>query len=171
MGEWRQAGTAAQQYPRVSAQVPVRVSTVDPEPDPISGNLFYRSVEATTANLSRGGAFVYSWEPLAAGRRVVIEIDLPDEDAGPRSRAGTKTLQLIGQVVWTRRQLQPIRADGQDAQPGYGLEFTGDAKPELERLDRYLQSIEPDRATAGPPSAAAGSGRSGTTTPSQPYDP
>ncbi len=71
MGQWRQAERGPQRFPRVATAVPVRVSTVDPETDPNDGKLFFRSSEETTANLSRGGAFVRSWEPLAAGRRVV----------------------------------------------------------------------------------------------------
>lgn len=80
MGEWRTAKTSEQLYPRVSASVEVRVSTIDPEIDPNTGKYFFRSAEETTANLSTGGAFVRSWEPLEAGRRVLVEFSLPNGD-------------------------------------------------------------------------------------------
>lgn len=128
MGQWRQAKAVPQKHPRVSTRVPVRVSTVDPERDPDTGELFYRSAQETTANLSRGGAFVRSWEPLAAGRRVVVEIELPD----------APNLQLVAQVAWTRRQLRP-GATGVQQEPGYGVEFTGGSRDELARLDRFLE--------------------------------
>ena len=143
MGQWRQPKTGSQRFPRVSAHVPVRVSTVDPESDPDTGKLFYRSVEETTANLSRGGAFVHSWEPLAAGRRVVVEIDLPEHP----DRCTAQNLQLVGRVAWTRRRLQPSRTVLDEA-PGYGIAFLGGSKAELARLDRYLEAIEPERPKA-----------------------
>ncbi len=58
--------------------MPVRISTVDPEIDPDTAQFpSSAATEATTANLSRGGVFVHSWEPLAAGRRVIVALDLP----------------------------------------------------------------------------------------------
>ncbi|HPG28467.1 MAG TPA: PilZ domain-containing protein, partial [Myxococcota bacterium] len=86
--------------------------------------LFFRSAEETTANLSRGGAFVRSWEPLAAGRRVVVTIDLSRDEE----------LQLVGRVVWTRRRLGP----GQDEAPGYGVEFLQPTAAERSALDALL---------------------------------
>jgi Tfp pilus assembly protein PilZ len=133
MGQWRQAKTESQRFPRFSAHVPVRVSTIDPEHDPDTGDLFYRSTEESTANLSRGGAFVHSWEPLAAGRKVVIEITLP----------GGPSLQLVGQVAWTRRKLQPAQRS-RHAEPGYGVEFKGGSKAELATLERVLEGIAPE---------------------------
>jgi hypothetical protein len=115
----------------VSTSVGVRVSTIDPEVDPSSGKLFFRSAEETTANLSHSGAFVSSMEPLAAGRRVLVEFDLP--------RWGR--LQLVARVVWTQRELRAERPSALDA-PGFGVEFTGATRAELARIDRYLESLE-----------------------------
>ena len=131
MGQWRQAKAGLQKFPRVATAVPVRVSTVDAETDPATGRTFFRSAEETTANLSRGGAYLKSWEPLASGRRVVITIDLPDEGE----------LQLVGRVVWTRRALRQNTA-GELEPAGYGVEFVGGSRTELEALDRYLSRIE-----------------------------
>jgi hypothetical protein len=129
MGQWRQAQTGTQRYTRVRASVPVRISTVDAERDPDTGKLFFRSTETTTANLSRGGAYVHSWEPLAAGRSVVMSIDLPSG----------QEIQVVARVAWTRRELR--QADSQELQtPGYGLEFIGGTSAELAALDAFLSS-------------------------------
>jgi hypothetical protein len=154
MGQWRRAGPGPQKHPRISARVPARISTVHPELDPDTGDSFYRIVEETTADLSRGGAFVESWEPLHSGRQVLVEIDLPD---GP-------PLQIVARVAWTRRQLcgDALRRIGRDSSfeasrrqaneaggaltgpgPGYGLEFIGGSKADLARLDAHLKSIQP----------------------------
>jgi len=155
MGQWRRAGTGPQKYPRLSTRVAVRISTVHPESDPETGDPFYRIVEETTANLSRGGAFVESWEPLESGRKVLVEIDLPD-DGSP--------LQIVARVAWTRRQLcadslRRIRDDSSieasppqahasglartGSVPGYGLEFIAGSRADLARLDVHLRSSLP----------------------------
>ncbi len=137
MGEWRQPNTCIQRFPRITATVTVRISTVDPETDPSTGKIFFRSAEETTANLSQGGAYVRSWEPLEAGRRLVVDLELPE----------SRRLQLVARVAWTQRQL---RSDppGELDSPGYGIEFSGAARMELARLERYLDSLEsPDEAS------------------------
>lgn len=140
MGQWRQAQTGLQKFPRVATSVPVRISTVDAEIDPATGRSFFRSAEETTANLSRGGAYVKSWEPLAAGRRVVLTIELPDEGE----------LQLVGRVVWTRRTLRPNKV-GEIEPAGYGIEFVGGSRSELEALGHYLTGLAPRAATTKAP--------------------
>jgi hypothetical protein len=138
MGQWRQAHTGLQRHPRVVTSVPIRISTVDPEVDPNTGKLFFRSAEETTANLSRGGAYLRSWEPLEAGRRVVVTIEL----------ASGRELQLTGRVVWTRRELRRLPTRGVEA-PGYGIEFLGSSRRELDRLDRLIEILDqPSNATA-----------------------
>ncbi len=126
---WRQPRTALQKFPRWETCVPVRISTVDPEIDPDTAVPFYRATEATTANLSRGGVFVHSWEPLAAGRRVIVALDLP---------AGGE-IQLVGQVVWTRRKLTP-RAAGPVEAPGYGIEFVAQSRAEQAAIQQVLDA-------------------------------
>lgn len=140
MSGWRQARPTTQQFPRRPACVPVRISTIDAETDPDSGASFFRSTEATTANLSRGGAFVHSWEPLAAGRRVIVALDLP---------AGGE-IQLVGHVVWTRRRL--ARRDRRSLEtPGYGIEFDRVSRADQAALQQILDT------TGSTPSAPAAS--------------
>jgi Tfp pilus assembly protein PilZ len=133
MSGWRTPRTAPQKFPRQATCVAVRVSTVDPEIDPDSGVSFFRSTEATTANLSRGGAFVHSWEPLAAGRRVIVALDLP---------IGGE-LALVGRVVWTRRKLTPRSGEPVEA-PGYGIEFVGGSRADQAAIQRILDEATPD---------------------------
>lgn len=111
--------------------VPVRIATVDPEVDPTTGKSFFRNAEETTANLSKGGAYLRSWEPLGTGRRVIVTIDVPD----------SKQLQLSARVVWTRRELRPSPTDTLE-QPGYGVEFYGTSTQELACLERLIDRLE-----------------------------
>ncbi len=138
MGQWRQPQTKLQKYPRVSTAIPIRISTVDAEIDPTTGRTFFRSAEETTANLSCGGAYVRSWEPLAADRRVILSLDVPKQ--GER-------LELLGRVVWTRRELQPQGRNGREP-TGYGVEFIGGSAAELAALGRHLNALKPRFASS-----------------------
>ena len=140
MGQWRQANTGTQRYQRVVTAVPVRVSTVDPESDPTTGDLFFRSSEETTANLSRGGAYLRSWEPLDVGRRVVVTITPP--------AAGE--FQLNARVVWTRRQLRP-GPGGELEEAGYAVEFYGISIREVVLLDRLMDGLSNPSRSANTP--------------------
>ena len=150
MSGWRQQKTASQKFPRSATCVPVRIATVDPEVDPDTGIPFFRNTEATTANLSRGGAFVHSWEPLAAGRRVIVSLDLPSGGE----------LQLVGRVVWTRRKLAP-HARGAAEEPGYGLAFDGGSRAEQAAIQQILDAAVPtaSEAAATPSPAYPAAGR------------
>lgn len=136
MGQWRQAPAGLQKFPRIATAIPIRIATVDAETDPSTRRTFFRSAEETTANLSRGGACVRSWEPLAAGRTVVITLDLPSE------RGEAQELQLVGEVVWTRRGVRPSKSGALEP-ASYGVEFVGGSRAELEALDRFLSGLEP----------------------------
>jgi hypothetical protein len=138
MGQWRKANIGQQKFSRVATAVPVRVATVDAEIDPDSGKAFFRNAKETTANLSRGGAYVRSWEPLAAGRRVVVTIATSD----------SQELQLVGRVVWTRREIKPGGRDGIQT-PGYGIEFDGSGTSALADLGRYLDGLGPKTHATG----------------------
>lgn len=146
MGQWRRKPTGLQKFPRVEAAIPIRIATVDAESDPTTGRTFFRQAEEATANLSRGGAYVHSWEPLAAGRRVVITIQLPDE------QRETRPLELEGRVVWTRRRLRPMRG-GRIEPAGFGVQFVGGSRSELDTLDRFLNRLQPRASVTQPPAA------------------
>jgi hypothetical protein len=131
MSQWKRTGAGPQKFPRTATTVSVRISTLEPETDPDTGTSYFRSSEETTANLSRGGAFVHSWEPIEAGRRVIVELSLP---TGER-------LQLIARVAWTRRRLRPTGSYTIET-PGYGIEFVGGSSAELACLGRFLSRLE-----------------------------
>lgn len=145
MAGWRQPNTGVQRHPRRSTTVPVVVATVDGEVDPATGARFYRTAEESTANLSRGGAYVRSWEPLAEGRRVLVTLALPDLPGGPRGGE----IQLEGHVAWTQRRVRP-NAQGRVEPAGYGVAFDGGRHADLVALGRYLDAIAPPEAPIGP---------------------
>jgi hypothetical protein len=111
-------------HPRVLVDVPIRLSTIDPEIDPWSGRPFFRSCEEAVADVSRGGARVRSTEPLGAGRRLLLEIELPDGRA----------FEAIARVAWSR--LDPRDSGGY----GFGLEFLGGSPDQSARLDAMLRT-------------------------------
>jgi Tfp pilus assembly protein PilZ len=119
------SGDARRRYPRIDASVPVRISTIEAEKDPWSGRRYFRSSQETCANLSRGGAFVRTGELLEPGRRVLLEISLPD---------GAQ-VEAIGRVAWTKRSLEKR---GPEIDSGVGIEFLGGAASQLSALEEYV---------------------------------
>ena len=117
-------------YRRVAVRVGVRISTIDPETDPTTGRPYFRTSEETCANVSRGGAFVETREAVSAGRRLLLELDLPDGDR----------LQTVGRVAWTQASLP---SSDPEARIGIGVEFVGASQEELERLDEFLETARP----------------------------
>lgn len=111
---------------RVPARIPVRISTIEPERDRWTGKPFFRATEETCANVSRGGAFVQTSEPLTPGRRLLLELELPDGSP----------IEAIGRVAWTQRVLAP---DGQDGEAGVGIEFMGGVPEQLQELEAYIE--------------------------------
>ena len=112
-------------HPRVSAAIPVRISTLAPERDPWTGRPFFRASQETCANVSRGGAFVQTGEPLTPGRRILLELILPNG----------LSLEAIGRVAWTKRVLASRE---QDANAGVGIEFLGGAAEQFDALEQFI---------------------------------
>jgi Tfp pilus assembly protein PilZ len=110
---------------RVSTRIPVRISTIEPDRDPWTGRPFFRASQETCANVSRGGAFVRTTELLNPGRRVLVELNLPD---------GAQ-IEAIGRVAWTRRVIAPGEPEPDS---GIGIEFLGGASDELSALESFL---------------------------------
>ena len=106
----------------------VRLSTIDPETDPSTGRRYFRTSEETCADVSRGGAYVETDEALSTGRRVLLEIDLPE--GAP--------LQTVGRIAWTKTALKP--ADPTE-RPGMGIEFVGALPEELDRIERFVEAV------------------------------
>ena len=119
--------SARRRHPRITAALPVRVSTIEPERDQWTGRPFFRATREYCANVSRGGAFVLTSEPLAPGRRILIELQLPT--GAP--------LEAIGRVAWTRRIMSP---DGNETEAGIGVEFLGAAPEQFSKLEQFIDT-------------------------------
>jgi uncharacterized protein (TIGR02266 family) len=121
---------APRRHQRVPVRVPVRVSTIDSEVDARTGRPFFRASREWCANVSRGGVYVRSSEPLTPGRRVLVEIELPD---------GTP-IEATGRVAWTRRVLD---SGERDEEAGIGIEFLGANGRAVEALEAFLGQSAP----------------------------
>ncbi len=117
--------TLTRRHPRVPVRVPVRVSTIDPETDPRTGRPFFRATREYCANLSRGGAFIRTSDPLSPGRRVLVEIHVPEGEP----------IETIGRVAWSKTVLSP---GGARAEGGVGVEFLGGTGDAFAALESYL---------------------------------
>jgi Tfp pilus assembly protein PilZ len=127
---------------RVEASMPVRLSTIEPERDPWTGRPFFRASLETCGNVSRGGAYVQTVEPLAPGRRILLELTLPDGQA----------VEAIGRIAWSKRVLTPRE---RDVQAGIGVEFLGGAADQFAALENYIEKlIETDGGEAADTSSA-----------------
>ena len=108
--------------------MPVRISTIEPERDPWTGRPFFRASQETCANVSRGGAYVQTGEPLSPGRRILLEITLPDG----------QPVEAIGRIAWSKRVLTPRE---RDIQAGIGIEFLGGAAEQFSALENYIDEL------------------------------
>ena len=116
-----------QRNKRVNVRVPIRISTIDPEKDPETGKLYFFTSDEYSANISRGGAFVTISEPIDPGRRVLVEIDIPDGSS----------IQAIGRVVW--KSIGTGKSDAASKRrPGIGVQFTSGRPDLFNELDRYI---------------------------------
>jgi len=117
--------TNRRRHRRVSVHVPVRVSTIDPETDPRTGRPYFRATREYCANLSRGGAFIRTTDPLSPGRRVLVEIHVPEGEP----------IEAIGRVAWSKTVLT---TSGNNEDSGVGVEFLGASGAQLSALSDYL---------------------------------
>jgi len=115
-------------HPRIPVRLPVRVSTIDPETDPWTGRPFFRASREWCGNVSRGGVHLLTQEPYAPGRRLLLEMKLPDGTA----------IEALGRVRWATRVVTSLDRAVDDA--GIGIEFLGAAPRELEALERFLRA-------------------------------
>jgi len=106
--------------------MPVRISTIDPETDPRTGRPYFRATREYCANLSRGGAFIRTTDPLSPGRRVLVEIHMPEGEP----------VEAVGRVAWSKTVLTPS-GDREDS--GVGVEFLGSSGDQLTALADYLE--------------------------------
>ena len=113
-------------FERVPADIPVRISTIEPDLDPLTGRTYFRASQERSANLSRGGVFVQTHELLDPGRRVLVELSLPDGGQ----------VEAIGRVAWTQRAM---RTSSAALGCGVGIEFLGGAAEQLHALEQFVE--------------------------------
>ncbi len=121
---------------RIRAGLEVRISTIEPERDPWTGRSFFRSMQETCENVSRGGAFVRTSEPLDPGRRVLVEIRLPTG----------RPLEAIGRIAWVKRTLPESKVEQNS---GFGIEFLGGAAEQFDALEDYIALNDEPTPIAG----------------------
>ena len=118
---------AKQVNKRVNVRIPIRISTIDPEMDPTTGKLFFFTSDECSTNVSRGGVFVTTSEPIDPGRRVLVEIEIPNGSS----------IQTIGRVVWKRIPMSNAETPARQ-RPGVGIQFTSGRPDLFNELDRYI---------------------------------
>ena len=134
---------ATQKHPRLTVQMRARISTIDSETDPWTGKAFFRTSQETCANVSRGGAFVATMESIPAGRRVLLELEIP----------GGRQVQAVGRVAWTKTPLAQRAPAGDSGQAGIGVEFVGGPRDQLLELERFIARSLRRRRLADKPGA------------------
>jgi type IV pilus assembly protein PilZ len=92
---------------------------------------------ASIANISEMGIFVRSLEPLALGTKVSLAFAPP----------GHEPFKLAGEVAW----INPVRADGDNPNPGMGVRFIDLTPENRERLVEVVRTIAYVRAPSAPP--------------------
>ena len=127
-----EATNPPRRFHRVPVRMSVRLSTIDPEPDPRTGRPCFRNVREYSANLSKGGVFIRTRDPVSPGHRVLVQFHLADD--GP--------VEAVGRVAWSRRVLRPrgeapAPAGDDPQEAGAGVEFL-EERNEWERLSGVL---------------------------------
>ncbi len=118
-----------QRAPRVAAELEVRLASGQP----------VALAERTTLDLSRGGVFVRTLEPLPPGTRLSLELALT---------GGYGTVLAAGEVVWTT----PPSAPGESFRaPGMGVRFLDLDPASQALLDRYVGRLGGGPDAEGPP--------------------
>ena len=83
------------------------------------------------SNISTGGVFIKTKEPLNRGARFKLKIFLPD---------GDKELEVLSEVIWSHRE-EWIMKD-KKFPPGMGVKFLNLSPEGKERIDKILHQPE-----------------------------
>ena len=78
-------------------------------------------------NLSTGGLFIKTKEPLGPGEKLKLKIFLPDRE---------KELELFGEVIWIRREEQVTEKGPYP--PGMGVKFLNPSTEDIKRIIHVL---------------------------------
>ncbi len=122
-------GPEQRREPRVTAQLRVGTSSIDPIRDPVTGELSFMATDDDAAlDVSRRGLRLRCARPPAVGTRLVVHIPA-DGDDGP--------IEVVGRARWTavefERGVQGARAVG-----AVGIELVGGSQAALDRFERCV---------------------------------
>lgn len=81
-----------------------------------------------TKNISRGGTFIRTKNPLAIGTEFVFQLTIPNLDA---------PLSLRGKVQWIVRESEATEAQ----EPGMGIGFVYDSEADRERIANTVEKL------------------------------
>jgi uncharacterized protein (TIGR02266 family) len=124
-------------HSRVDSKIQVRLSTIEPERDPWTGRPFFRATQERCANVSRGGAFIETAEPLPPGRKLLLEFHLPNG----------RELEAVGRVAWSKKVMSQR---DHDATVGIGVEFLGGSPDHFAALEEYVKREIESTNASGP---------------------
>lgn len=126
-------GPEKRREPRVSAQILVGTSTIDPVFDPVTGERCYAAADDDLAlDLSRRGLRLRCASPPEVGTRIVLNI--PDD-------RGDKPIQLVGCARWTQVEFE--RGEhGARAIASVGIELVGGTFKALDRFERCVSRYQ-----------------------------
>jgi type IV pilus assembly protein PilZ len=79
-------------------------------------------------NISKGGTFIRTSKPLAAGTEFVFLLSIPER---------SDPIELRGEVIWTVAAEQGT----EEAPAGMGIRFKFDGPDERETLERYVEGL------------------------------
>jgi hypothetical protein len=98
----------ARRFARRTVELTARLACLDAEHDPHTGLTSFRVMTVRTVNVSDGGLCIRAEQAVNCGRRVVLELDLPDG----------RTCDVAGRIVW----LELLETTGGSAR--MGVEFS-----------------------------------------------
>jgi len=84
-------------------------------------------IRAYTGNVSAGGLFIKTENPLGPGRQFNLKLQLPGIE---------KTMQMKCEVVWSRKR----ESSTPEKPSGMGVKFAEIAEKDYKRIKRYLES-------------------------------
>ena len=94
----------ARRFARRRVELTARLACVDADRDSRTGEMLFWMMTVRTVDVSDGGLCIRAEQPVDCGRRVVIELDLPDG----------RICDVAGRIVW----LEPSGEDGQSSRMG-----------------------------------------------------
>ena len=87
-------------------------------------------VESYLTDISTGGLFIQTDEPLRQGEQFSLKISLPDDQ---------KELEVLCEVAWSRREGKPLSEE--HSASGMGVKFLNLSPQDRERIIRLLNSL------------------------------